>query len=41
MAPEIFESNGSVVGIKADFWSLGITLIELATGEYSFKNCKT
>ena len=39
MAPERIKLENSEYDIRADVWSLGITLVELATGEYPFKNC--
>jgi len=41
-APEIIKREGVVPydGIKADIYSLGITLIELVTGSYTFLNKK-
>lgn len=37
MAPERIQPGNSVYDIRADVWSFGITLVELATGEYPFK----
>lgn len=37
MAPERIEPGNSVYDIRADVWSVGITLVELATGEYPFR----
>ena len=40
MAPERIDVDpkNPVYDIRADVWSLGITLVELATGQYPYKN---
>ena len=37
MAPELFSDEG-VLSFASDFWSLGVVMYELATGEQLFKN---
>ncbi|KAL1505988.1 hypothetical protein ABEB36_005429 [Hypothenemus hampei] len=43
MAPERIEPDpkNSHYDIRADVWSLGITLVELATGVFPYQDCKT
>ncbi|CAL1533566.1 unnamed protein product [Lymnaea stagnalis] len=44
MAPERIEPPDPTrpdYDIRADVWSLGISMVELATGEFPYKNCKT
>ncbi|XP_044761485.1 dual specificity mitogen-activated protein kinase kinase 7-like isoform X2 [Coccinella septempunctata] len=43
MAPERIEPNpeNPDYDVRADVWSLGITLVELATGVFPYQDCKT
>lgn len=41
MAPERIEPSEKQYDIRADVWSLGITLVELATGRLPYYDCKT
>ncbi|XP_058446163.1 dual specificity mitogen-activated protein kinase kinase hemipterous-like [Malaya genurostris] len=41
MAPERIDPAKSVYDIRADVWSLGITLVELATAVFPYRGCKT
>ncbi|KAL9697511.1 hypothetical protein quinque_000952 [Culex quinquefasciatus] len=41
MAPERIDPAKSRYDIRADVWSLGITLVELATALFPYRGCKT
>ncbi|VDM95015.1 unnamed protein product [Thelazia callipaeda] len=41
LAPERVASSDCEYGVRADVWSLGITLIELSTGTHPYEGCST
>ncbi|OZC08140.1 kinase domain protein [Onchocerca flexuosa] len=41
LAPERVASSDCEYGVRADVWSLGITLIELAKGTHPYEGCST
>ncbi|BET01043.1 mitogen-activated protein kinase kinase [Nesidiocoris tenuis] len=41
MAPERISPGTPDYDVRADVWSLGITLVELATGMFPYKDCKS
>lgn len=41
MAPERIEPGQSSYDVRADVWSLGVTLFELATGKSPYSDCQT
>ena len=41
LSPERIDPERGTYDVRADIWSLGLTLIELATAQFPYSNCKS